>query len=251
MKMTGNTIFITGGTSGIGRSLAERFHALGNRVIVAGRRRALLDELVASHTGIEAIELDVEDDASIRAAVSRIETEFPNLNVLFNNAGIMKAERLLPQDADGSIWRSTIQTNVVSVLGLTEALLPTLLKNQNAAIVTTTSGLAFVPRGGFPAYCASKAFLHSWVQSLRYQLRATGVEVLELAPPYVQTELTGGHQAIDPAALPLVAFVNEVMALLEDGQTPDGEILVERVKPLRFAERAGTYAERYVALNPV
>lgn len=251
MKLTGNTILVTGGTSGIGRALAEAFHARGNRVIVAGRRRALLDEITGSHPGMEALELDVEDEDSIRAAVSRIESDYSDVNVLFNNAGIMRPERLTSEGADGSIWQSTIATNITAVLHLNEALLPTLMRNRDATIITTTSGLAFVPRGDFPAYCASKAFLHSWLQSLRYQLRGAGVEVLELAPPYVQTELTGTRQAGDPAAMPLADFVQEVMACLEAGLTPEGEILVERVKPLRFAERTGTYADRYAALNPV
>lgn len=145
---------------------------------------------------------------------------------------------------------SIIQTNIIGVLHLTAALLPMLKLRPRATILTTTSGLAFVPRGNFPTYCASKAFLHSWSQSLRVQLRDTSVEVLELAPPYVQTELAGPASATDPAAMPLAAFIAEVMHILGGPSIPGGEILVERVKPLRWAERNGTYEHLFGALNP-
>jgi uncharacterized oxidoreductase len=132
---------------------------------------------------------------------------------------------------------------------MTAALLPTLKAKPNAAIITTTSGLAFVPRNNFPTSCASKAFLHSWLQSLRVQLRGSSVEVLELAPPYVQTELSGPHQLSDPHAMPLAAYITEVMQLLADPNPPGGEILVERVRGERWAERDGDYARRFAIFN--
>lgn len=250
MNLSGNTILITGGTSGIGQALAEELHRRGNRVIIAGRRRQRLDEIISAHPGMSSLQLDVDNPAAIAAAAAGVARDYPDLNMLINNAGITRNEDLTIDQPDVSVSRSIIETNVISVLDLTAALLPTLKRQPTSTILTTSSGLAFVPRSNYPTYCASKAFLHSWLQSLRYQLRDTPVEVLELIPPYVQTELAGPQQAADPLAMPLAEYVAEVMALLENRDTPDGEILVERVKALRLAERTGTYAEKYALLNP-
>lgn len=248
MKLTGNTILITGGTSGIGRALAEAFHERGNDVIIAGRRQHLLDEIVKEHPGMQGFKLDVLDAGAVNTFTANIRRQFPDLNVLINNAG-MTRQQDLTASTDVSVSHSIIETNIISVLHLTAELLPILKKHKQSTIVTTTSGLAFVPRGKFPTYCASKAFLHSWLQSLRMQLQETGVEVLELAPPYVQTELGSAEQAIDPAAMPLADFTTEVMELLAQPYPPSGEILVERVRYLRFAEKNGVYEEAYAMLN--
>lgn len=250
MKMTDNTILVTGGGSGIGRALAERLHDRGNRVIVAGRRRALLDEVAAGRDGMETLELDVADAGSVTDAVAVLRDRFPALNMLFNNAGISRPEDLTGDEWDFDLAEATIATNVTGVLRLTGALLPMLRTQPDAAIVTTTSGLAYVPLASHPTYSATKAFLHSWLQSLRHQLRATGVEVLELSPPYVQTELGGPQQATDPHAMPLDDYADEVMALIEAGDTPDGEILVERVTGYRAAEREGRYSQTFAQGNP-
>ena len=249
MRLTDNTILITGGTSGIGRALAERLHARGNTVVIAGRRQALLDEITAKHPGMHGIAVDLGSAAAIDAFAADVRTRFPALNVLFNNAGISVAEDLAGDATDLSVARAILDLNVVSVLHLTAALLPALKQQQDAAVITTTSGLAFLPSVAYPTYSASKAFLHSWLQSLRAQMLATNVHVLELAPPYVQTELTGPGQAVDPHAMPLADYADEVMRVLEDGNLPRGEILVERTKPLRWAERDGTYETMFAALN--
>ncbi len=250
MRLTGNTILITGGTSGIGRALAEQFHRLGNQVVIAGRRQPLLDEITAANPGMSGMPLDVEDPAAIDVFAGRIREQFSGLNVLINNAGISRMEDLTGDDAEIAVSRSILQTNIVSVLHLTAALLPTLQRQPNSTIITTSSGLAFVPRNNFPTYCASKAFLHSWLQSLRFQLRATSVQVLELAPPYVRTDLLGTHSGTDLHAMPLADYIAEVMQLLGDPHPPRGEILVERVKALRFAERSGNYEQTFALLNP-
>ncbi len=249
MELTGNTILITGGTSGIGRALAEAFHQRGNQVVIAGRRQHLLDEITSAHSGMRGMQVDVEDSDAVETFAAYVREQFPRLNVLINNAGIMATEDLGADTPDMSVSRSVIQTNIFSVVHLTAALLPILKHQPTSTIVTTTSGLAFVPIAANPTYCASKAFLHSWLQSLRFQLRDTPVKVIELAPPYVQTELSGAEQATDPHAMPLAEFIAEVMQLLEHPSPPRGEILVERVKELRWAEKGEDYERIFGALN--
>jgi uncharacterized oxidoreductase len=250
MKITGNTILVTGGTSGIGRALAESLHDRGNRVIVAGRRQALLDEIIAARPGMAGVQLDLGDPASVRCLADDIRARFPELNVLLANAGSSSQEDMAAADWNVAAAEGMIETNILGVLRVTAALLPVLRGQKDAVIMATTSNLAFVPRASFPAYCASKAFLHSWLQSLRYQLRHVPIEVLELAPPYVQTELSGPHQASDPRAMKLDAYVAEVMNLLEAADHPDGEVLVERARGERVAEREGRYAAAFAAMNP-
>ncbi len=243
MKISGNTILITGGTSGIGRALAEALHAKGNKVIIAGRRQALLDEVTGRNAGMIGIAVDVSDSAAIDAFSETVKTRFPELNVLFNNAGIAGHEDYNAERIDLTRAYSTIQTNITGVVQLSAALLPTLRAQAQSTLVVTTSGLAFVPYPPGPVYSATKAFMHNWLDALRVQLRKTTVEVLELAPPYVQTELGGAQQASDPRAMPLEEYTSEVMAILEKNTMEKGEILVERVKPLRTAERDGKYQE--------
>lgn len=250
MKMTGNTILITGGTSGIGRALAEAFHDRGNRVIVTGRRQALLDDITAARPGMAGLPLDLDDPASVSRLAGEVRARFPELDVLITNAGISRAEDMAADGWDASAAQAIVETNIMGVLRVTAALLPFLKGRPGATIMATTSNLAFVPRADFPTYCASKAFLHSWLQSLRHQLRDSSVEVLELAPPYVQTELTGNQQASDPRAMPLAAYVGEVMQLLKAQNHPGGEVLVERDRARRWAERDGRYEEVFAAMNP-
>ena len=250
MKITGNTILITGGTSGIGRALAEAFHDRGNRVIVAGRRASLLEEISAARPGLVGMPLDLNDPTSLTNLASEVRARFPGLNVLVANAGISRAEDMTAEGWEVSAAQAMVETNILGVLRATAGFLPLLKDRRDATIVATSSNLAFVPRADFPTYCASKAFLHSWLQSLRHQLRNIPVEVLELAPPYVQTELTGAQQASDPRAMPVAAYVAEIMELLEAGDHPRGEVLVARDRARRWAERDGGYEETFAAMNP-
>lgn len=247
MDMTGNCILVTGGATGIGRRFAEIFHARGNRVIVASRRRSALDAVVAANPGMIAMELDVADPASIAAFATEIVAAHPDLNVVLNNAGIMPSEDFL----DAPNWlptaEATIATNLLGPIRMTAALLPHLLTKPKAAILNVTSGLAFVPKLANPTYSATKAALHSWTMSLRRQLAETGVEAIEIAPPYVQTELTGAAQAVDPRAMPLEDFVQEAVSLLGAAPTP-AEVIVERCLPLRFAEKNGNLEQIFTAL---
>ena len=250
ISLSDNTVLITGGTSGIGRALAEAFHDLGNQVIVTGRRQALLDDVTRQRPGIAGFQLDVNDDASLARLADDIRSHFPALNMLVANAGISHPEDMASSDWDTSVAASIVDTNIMGVLRVTAAFLPLIRTQPNATIMATSSNLAFVPRADFPTYCASKAFLHSWLQSLRHQLRNVPVTVLELSPPYVQTELTGQQQASDPRAMPLADYVTEVMLLLATGKHPNGEVLVERDMARRLAEREGRYDAVYAAINP-
>ena len=180
MNSTGNTILITGGGSGIGRGLAEALQALGNQVIIAGRRKQALEETAAANPGMKSIPLDIESPAAIRAFAAKIAAEFPSLNVLINNAGIMRAEKLFAQQSDLADAEATVATNLLGPIRLIAVLLPHLLKQPRATIINVSSGLAFVPLAITPTYCATKAAIHSYTQSLRYQLKNTPIEVLEL-----------------------------------------------------------------------
>jgi len=246
MKLSGNTIMITGGGSGIGRGLAEAFHALGNQVVIAGRRKQALDETTAANPGMKSLTLDVQDPAAIRTFASQAAAEFPSLNVLINNAGIMRAEKLLAQQPDLADAEAIVTTNLLGPIRLTAALLPLLQRQPSSTIVNVSSGLAFLPLALTPTYCATKAAMHSYSLSLRYQLRATTTEVLELIPPYVATDLMGG--ASDSRAMPLGKFIAEVMEIFKIQPTP-AEICVENVKRLRFAAEAGKFDAIFEGLN--
>jgi uncharacterized oxidoreductase len=246
MKITGNTIFVTGGGTGIGRRLAESFHALGNQVIIAGRRKQALEEVTGRNAGMKSVAMDIGDPASIRAVAAQLGKEYPALNVVINNAGIMRPENIRAQQDNLADAEATISTNLLGPIRLIAALLPVLSKQPYSAIVNVSSGLAFVPLSLTPTYCATKAAIHSYTQSLRYQLKGSTTEVLELIPPYVATDLMDG--ASDPRAMPLEQFIAETMEILET-QREVTEICVEKVKPLRFAAESGHYDVVFSGLN--
>lgn len=248
MKITGNTILITGGGSGIGRALAESLYARGNHVIITGRRDAPLQAVAAAHPGMAWATLDMTDPAAIRAFAAQVVRDHPALNVVVNNAGIMQSEDLTAEPFSLETAETTVATNLLGPIRLTMALLPHLQSRPASTVMTVTSGLAFIPLVATPTYNATKAAIHSWSQSLRTQLAETSVEVLELAPPAVATDLMPGH-AQNPGAMPLTDYTAEVMSLIEHGDTPRGEILVEQVKPLRRAEIDGRYDQLYAMLN--
>ena len=246
MRLTGNTILITGGGSGIGRGLAEALQAEGNQVIISGRRKQFLDATTSANPGMQSVTFDVDNPASIRTFAEQLTKDFPALNVLINNAGIMRPENFQAQQPDLADAEAIITTNLLGPIRLTAALLPHLRKQPSSVIMTVSSGLAFVPLSPTPTYCATKAAIHSYTESLRYQLKDTTTEVLELIPPYVQTDLLDG--ADDPRAMPLKDYIAEVMSILKTQPTPT-EICVEKVKPLRFAAESGHYDAVFNGLN--
>ena len=237
MLPTGNTIFLPGATSGIGRGLAERFAARGDHVIVGGRRRQLLDE-IAQHPNIDAVEIDTSDAESIRTVSADVQQRFPDINVLMPMAGIMRSEDV-HTDAFLETAETTIATNLLGPIRLVAAFTGFLADKPGATIVTVSSGLAFTPLVMVtPTYNATKAAIHSLSENWRMQLEDAGIQVVELAPPAVQTDLMGHGD--DPDYLPLDDFLTETMSLFES--QPDAhEILVERVKPLRNSVVNGTY----------
>lgn len=250
MQMTGNTIFITGGTSGIGRALAEQFHTLGNKVIVAGRRQALLNEITAAHPGIEGVTLDISDQADIERVAEQLIRDYPTLNVLVNNAGIMPFDD--PSDRiDDTVSRSILDTNLLGPIRLTSALVEHLKKQPHATIIHNTSILAYVPIATNAVYSASKAALHSYALSQRFMLKGTSVSVQEIAPPWVDTDLI--KKSGDPRAMPLDAFITETMKGLE---TDAPEIFVEAIRALRDNPGLGEHAlvdgfNAEIAANPI
>ena len=245
MQMTGNTILVTGGGTGIGRGLAESFHRLGNQVIIAGRRLELLKAVAEANPGIQYLSLDQGDAANIRRFAIELHDKYPDLNVVVNNAGIQRVEDLTTPGP--GVAELTVAINLLGPIRLTAALLHSLSSKPHAAILNVTSGLAFMPSAITPTYCASKAALHSYTQSLRYQLRGTSVQVIEIIPPQVQTALQGEH-GFNPRAMPCDEYVTETMTLLQTQPQAD-EIIVERVKGFRFAERDGAYDDIYAAFN--
>jgi uncharacterized oxidoreductase len=227
MKLTGNTIFITGGGSGIGRGLAEAFHKLGNQVIISGRRTGHLAETIKANPGMRSVELNVADAASIATVAKKLIAEYPKLNVLINNAGVMQVDDAAGLVDDAAVV-SIVATNLMGPIRMTSSLIEHLKKQDAATVIHVSSGLAFVPLATSSIYCATKAAIHSYTLSQRHKLKGSSVQVLELAPPWVQTELMGTNN--DPRAMPLGEFIEETMKALG---TDAEEVLVDRVKRLR------------------
>lgn len=223
MILTGNTIFLTGGGSGIGRALAEALHHLGNKVIISGRRKERLDETIKANPGMSAVELNVQDPASIEVVAKQLIEEFPDLNVLINNAGIIQLD-----DAAGVIDEdvliSTVETNLLGPIRLTSALIDHLKSKEEAYVINTTSILGFVPLAATAIYSATKAALHTYTLSQRYMLKDTSVKVIEIVPPWVQSNND------EPRAMPLSSFIDATIKVLG---TDTDEVLVEEAKIFR------------------
>jgi uncharacterized oxidoreductase len=227
MQITGNTIFITGGGSGIGRGLAEAFHRLGSQVIISGRRPDRLQTTIGANPGMTAFELDVSDPTSIKRVAADLVAQNPSLNVLINNAGIMLVDDVVGT-VDENLLVSTVTTNFGGPVRIRAALIDHLKAQANAVIVNVTSVLGFVPLVPTAIYSATKAALHSYTLSQRYALRSTGIQVVELAPPWVRSELLNSTE--EARAMPLAAFIDGAMARFAGGAD---EILVGEAASMR------------------
>lgn len=227
MKLTGNTIFITGGGSGIGRGLAEELHKKGNTVIISGRRKERLQQTIDANPGMHFLGLDIESPYSINEVAKNLIAKFPKLNVLINNAGIMQIDDV-SGPVDDKLVISTITTNLMGPIRLTSALIEHLKKQKSSYVINVSSVLGFVPLALAAVYSSTKAAIHSYSQSLRYKLGDSSVKVLEVAPPWVQTDLINSNN--EPRAMPLREFIDETMHVLA---TDAEEVLVARAEPLR------------------
>jgi uncharacterized oxidoreductase len=247
MKINGNTIFIPGSTSGIGLALALRLREKGNTVVVGGRRTELLQQIAAAHPGIDTVQIDTADAASVRTTAQNVLARHPDLNVLIAMAGVMKIEDWHHPETFVDSAESVITTNVLGPIRLIAAFVEHLQKQPHPTIVTVSSGLAFAPLKVTPSYNASKAAIHMLTESLRLQLADTTIRLKELVPPSVATDLLPGQRE-SSFAMALDEFIDEVMQILET--EPDGnEIQVKRVKFLRYGEARGDYDQVVATLN--
>jgi uncharacterized oxidoreductase len=216
MKLTGRTILITGGSAGIGLAFALKFLELGNEVIVTGRRQAALDEVKAKHPRLHIIQSDAADTAQIAALAARVKVEFPKLDVLMNNAGILLYKNLKATASDLDGLMAEMNINVGGVLRTMSAFVGILTANKGT-VINVSSGLAFVPLPPAPIYSATKAAIHSYTQSLRFQLEETGVEVIELMPPAVKTDLTAALSGGGASLMTTDELVKQSFASLKAG----------------------------------
>lgn len=247
MNISGNTIFIPGSTSGIGLALALDLQARGNTVIIGGRRTELLGRIAAGHPGLDTVQIDTADPASIESAAKHVLARHPDLNVVVTMAGIMRMEDWRQPESFLASAESVITTNVLGPIRLIAAFIEHLRAQPDATVVTVSSGLGFAPLKATPSYNASKAAIHMLSESIRLQLAGTSVKVVELVPPAVRTSLLPGQENSE-FAMPLEEFVAEVVALLES-QPQAKEIQVDRVKFLRYGEARGEYDQVVHTLN--
>ena len=234
MKLNDRTILITGASAGIGLAFALKFLELGNEVIVTGRRQAVLDQVKAKYPKLHTIQSDVADPAQIAALAARVKADFPKVDVLMNNAGIMLLKNLKAPAADLAGLMAEMNINVGGVIGMTSAFIDILTANRGT-LINVSSALAFVPLPCAPIYCATKAAIHSYTQSLRFQLEETGVEVIELMPPAVKTDLTGDLPEGDGITLMTTdELIKQSFASLKAGAL---EIRPGQAKQLAFMRR--------------
>jgi uncharacterized oxidoreductase len=236
MKLTGNTILITGGTSGIGFELAQQLGKLGNKIIVTGRDAARLKAAKDKLPQIETIQSDVSNPKDIEALFARIKKDFPATNILINNAGIMLQQNL-HEKADLNTLTQEIDINLHGPIRMTSIFIPHLKSKPESAIVNVSSGLAFVPLPMSPIYCATKAALHSFTLSLRVQLKQSSIKVFELAPPATHTELLGKFDQQDMKGVSIMKVEDMVAAAVKGMQNDSWEIRPGQANQLKLMSR--------------
>jgi uncharacterized oxidoreductase len=237
MKQSGNTILITGGTSGIGYEMAKEFIKNRNTVIVTGRNDQKLQKVKNELNGVVTIKSDVSNPDDVQALYEHVAKDYPSLNVLINNAGVMIEINLQKHQSSATDLTKEIDINVKGAIWMNDAFLPLLKKNKNAATVTVSSMLAFVPLAITPVYCAAKAALHSYTLSLREQLRNTDVKVFELAPPATETELLASFNEEDRKGVSVMPVQTMVTSFLKGFSNDKFEICPGQSSQLRFMSR--------------
>jgi uncharacterized oxidoreductase len=224
MILTGNTILITGGTSGIGLGFAKKFAELGNNIIICGRRKDRLKKISEINANVTGIQCDLSITNNREDLVKKVLKDYPSVNVLVNNAGIQLANDLT-KPIDVSKIRQEIEINFVAPVHLSSLLVNQLKQQTNSTIINISSGLGYAPIAFMPVYCATKAAIHSWSLSLRKQLENTSIKVFEIAPPSVDTEL--GYQnrqdkAQSHGGMPVEDFIGEAFKALADDKFQAG-----------------------------
>jgi uncharacterized oxidoreductase len=235
MDLSSRTVFMVGGTSGIGLELSRRFAAAGSTVIIGGRRKDRLAEL--AEEGFATVEVDVTDPDSVDRARDAVLADHPALDLVATMSGVLLLEDLR-DPAHFETARTTIETNLYGTIRVIDAFTPHLIGRGIGTFVTVSSGIGFLPFPPMPTYAATKAAVHAYSEALRAQLDGTGIEVVELVPPLVAT--TPEQETRMPQALRVTEFADEVMDLLAAEPTPR-EVLVKGVLMHRWAERDGTY----------
>lgn len=216
MKFSGHTILVTGGSAGIGLAFAARFLELGNVVIITGRRQSKLDEAKARYPALHTIVGDVSDAATIVSLAAEVKARFPKLDVLMNNAGVMTNRNLGVPATDLEGLTSEVDINLNGTIRTTSALID-LIRANRGTIINVSSALAFAPTPSAPIYCATKAAIHSYTTSLRFQLQDAGVHVVELMPPAVRTEMTGDLAEGDIKLITTDELIAATIPALEGG----------------------------------
>jgi uncharacterized oxidoreductase len=237
MKLSSNTILITGGASGIGYELTKQLTALGNKILITGRDQAKMDRAKAAFPKIHTFRSDVSDPKAIATLYEEVTKQFPELNILINNAGIMR--KINVHDKAGSLEDITreIEINLSGPIRMVKQFLPHLKTKSEAAIMNVSSGLAFVPLPISPVYCATKAGLHSFTESLRVQLRNTKVKVFDLAPPATQTELLDDFNVEDMKGASIMKVEDMVKVAVKGMQTDRFEIRPGQANQLKMMNR--------------
>ena len=240
VEMSGNTILMTGGASGIGLALAKRYASAGSQVVICGRREEQLALAKKETPSLETLRADLSSPAGREQLAREVTAKYPKLNILINNAGIQNRPAPLVQPQDWASHQAELETNIHAPMHLSMLLIPQLLKQKTAAIMNVSSGLAFSPIAFMATYCLTKAALHSFTLSLRHQLKGTAVRVVEIIPPMVQTDL-GGKGLHDEGA-PLDTFADHAFAQISKGEVEFGYQFSEKGRLASRAELDGMFA---------
>jgi len=237
MNLSGNTILITGGSSGIGFEMTKEFIKRKNKVIITGRNEKRLQKVETELDGVTTIKSDVSNPDDIKKLFQRVEKDFPDLNILINNAGIMWTINLQDHKLSVDDLTKELDINVKGTIWMNDTFLPLLKRNNNSATVTVSSGLAFVPLPISPVYCATKAALHSYTLSLREQLRNTNIKVFELAPPATETELLADFNEEDMKGISTMTVQDMVADFIKNFSKNKYEICPGQSSQMRFMSR--------------